>query len=443
MLGRMSTTRTTGAAPRGREAGSGGHAGGTLDLERVRRVAERLRSEFGLVLRALPPESRTIAGMAAELEIPRPGCQRLLRALRARGPLTETLTYFPGVRGLQQIIDASRRKGIEASTVAGAEAALRQFADLTADCGGSQAQLNTAIAEAVREHEYGSSIDGDAVAADRRRVFESCRSITRRCFETQFALYMYRPAENRGDCAHSVTAMGMIGIERQANALPLCIVSSSVPRDDEASCTVESLPGLSGLPISILPEFSSAPPPTLTVRRQPGRVAVLTETEPGVKSDVVLARRFREIQHPAVEEPRQQFCWLLSEGPARHLLMQVYMHRSMARTSIPSADAYFVGSRGIIGDVYTDSQNEQHVELPDFRWFDRLPNGPRLEQLGVGLEHASHACYPRCGALTAELFNRHGWDPDEFVGVRCYVPYPVWGAQYLISFDFTRDDEAG
>jgi hypothetical protein len=233
----------------------------------------------------------------------------------------------------------------------------------------------------------------------------------------------------------------MIGIEREANALPLCVVSSSVPRDEEQSHTVEALPGLSGLPISIVPDFSSTPPPQLTVRRQPGRVTVLTETTPGVKSDVVLARRFSEIRHPALDDPAQQFCWMLSEGPSHNLVMQVFMHRSMARASIPSADAYFVGSRGIVGGMQQNERGETYVELPAFRWFDRLPDGPRLEQLGTGLEHASHACYPRLGELSDELFRRHDWDPAEFVGVRCHVRYPVWGAQYLIAFDFSRDDD--
>jgi len=43
--------------------------------------------------------------------------------------------------------------------------------------------------------------------------------------------------------------------------------------------------------------------------------------------------------------------------------------------------------------------------------------------------------------LTAELFRRHDGDPDDFVGVRSFVRYPVWGAQYLINFDFSNDDE--
>jgi hypothetical protein len=415
-------------------------ANSALEVEHARRIAERLRSEFSMILRALPPELRTIAGMAAELDVPRPTCQRLLRAMRSRGLLVQSLTYYPGVRGLQQFVDAAKRKGFEESTIAGAEAALRQFADLTTDCGGSQARLNAAIEEALREREPATSAS-DAATMARQRAFESTRQLTKRSFDTQLALYIYRPVKGSDELIHSVTAMGMIGMERHANAQPLCIVSSSVPRDEEQSQTVESLPGLSGLPISVVPDFSSAPVPQLSVRRQPGRVTVLTEMAPDARSDLVLARRFSEIRHPALDDPPQQFCWMLSDGPSRNLVMQVFMHRSMARASIPSADAYFVGNRGIVGGMQQNERGETYVELPAFRWFDRLADGPRLEQLGAGLQHANHACYPRLGDLTKELFHRHDWDPAEFVGVRCHVRYPVWGAQYLIAFDFARDDE--
>lgn len=411
-----------------------------IDMERARRVSERLRSEFSTIVRKLPVEARTIAGMADELAVPRPGCQRLIRALRSRGSLIKSLTFYPGVRGLQQIVDAVRRYGIDESTTAGAEAAVRQLADLTSDFGGSQSRLNAAL-ETMLEDSDAAPAANSASWDDRRDVFESSRRITKRSFDTQFAIYIYRPVKDNDALIHSVTAMGMIGMRCDANALPLCIVSSSAPSDEEHSHAVSALPGLSGLPISLMQDFSSDPPPSLTVHRQHDRMTILTESPVGETCDVVLARRFSEITHPAIDDPPHQFCWMLSEGPSRHLLMQVYMHRSMARVSIPSADAYFVGSRGVIGGMHKDDRGEDRVEMPAYRWFDRLPNGPRLEQLGTGLQHANHASYSRVGELTAELFRRHDWDPDEFVGVRSFVRYPVWGAQYLINFDFSNDDE--
>jgi hypothetical protein len=34
------------------------------------------------------------------------------------------------------------------------------------------------------------------------------------------------------------------------------------------------------------------------------------------------------------------------------------------------------------------------------------------------------------------VFERVGWDPEQFVGYRCEVAYPVWQAAYCMLFDF-------
>ena len=85
-------------------------------------------------------------------------------------------------------------------------------------------------------------------------------------------------------------------------------------------------------------------------------------------------------------------------------------------------------SRRVIGNLAAD------------RWFDRLPDRPRLEHLGMGLDRASCPAYPRLGELAEYLCNSQGWNPNEFVGYQCQVTYPLWGAQYLLSFEFGNGD---
>ena len=35
-------------------------------------------------------------------------------------------------------------------------------------------------------------------------------------------------------------------------------------------------------------------------------------------------------------------------------------------------------------------------------------------------------------------FDHAGWNPDEFVGYRCVVDYPLWRCAYHAVFDFTE-----
>ncbi len=120
----------------------------------------------------------------------------------------------------------------------------------------------------------------------------------------------------------------------------------------------------------------------------------------------------------------------------------MFLHRSLAQASIPSLDCYALGNRGPIAAPDAGEHGPAPVNLASQRWFDRLPARPRLDHLGVGLESAGSTDYPRLARLLGHLFESQGWSADEFVGYRCQVDYPVWGVQYLMSFDF-GDGEQG
>jgi hypothetical protein len=56
--------------------------------------------------------------------------------------------------------------------------------------------------------------------------------------------------------------------------------------------------------------------------------------------------------------------------------------------------------------------------------------------LGVGLGMADTAVWSRHRALMSHMFALVGWSPDDFIGFRCEIEYPVWGAAYFLSFAF-------
>ncbi len=99
-------------------------------------------------------------------------------------------------------------------------------------------------------------------------------------------------------------------------------------------------------------------------------------------------------------------------------------------------------SRWRAGPSLTGEHGTSPTNLASQRWFDRLPDRPQLEHLGLGLGQTGSTAYPRITALIAHLCASQGCDPDEFVGYRCEVAYPVWGVQYLVSFDFGDGEES-
>ena len=120
----------------------------------------------------------------------------------------------------------------------------------------------------------------------------------------------------------------------------------------------------------------------------------------------------------------------------------LHCHRSLAQASIPSLGCFAQGNRGPVATPDTGEHGVSPTNLASQRWFDRLPDHPQLEHLGLGLEQTRSTAYPRITALIGHLCSSQGWDPDEFVGYRCEVAYPVWGVQYLASFDFGDGEES-
>jgi hypothetical protein len=421
----------------------------------ARRVAERLQGEFRTLIREFPLDARTIGGISAWLGVTRPVCQRLLRAVRHPGDALDALPFFPGVRGLRQFIQAAERRGCDASLIAATTAAVDQYEVLIHEHGGSQTRMLAALERA--EDRAGEPLPGavagagNAMLEARMRAFEGLRQVTGREFRTHVAVFLYRPCPDDPERLDCLTAMGMIGVRRLGDSLPICPMNRfSFATRDEPGGTDYHLaqlggePVAAGAPVSVLAEFCSKPLPAVVANEHEGQLSVLIDPDSATEDpfDVVLGTCFPRVRHPALGEIKMQDCSLVSEGPSRHLVMSVHLHRSLAQASIPSLAAFALGNRGPISAPDAGEHGPAPVNLAGQRWFDRLPDPPRLQHLGVGLEQAGSTAYPRATQLVGHLCAAQGWDPDEFVGYRCRVDYPVWGAQYLMSFDF-RESEPG
>ncbi len=419
--------------------------------ETARRVSEHLRSELGLLLGALPLETRTIAAVAEYLRVTPPVCQRLLRGVRHRtSDALDALPFFPGVRGLRQVTAAARRLRMERALIEGSEAAVAGYARLIDAVGGSQAQLVEALnSDRAVRLEHAGDPDPSEVLTRRQAAFEAQRLLTRRELATQVATFLYRPLDDDPDRIDCVTAMGLIGLRRQLGCLPLCPVQTYAfggTQDDPLAMIPRPIrEGAWTSPLGLLEEFCTQPSPPFLARQFGGRVPLLIDPEVTTTGpvDLVLGTQFKGVPSPLVHAPRTQFCSLISEGPARTLILQAHLHRSMAQRSVAAVDAYSIAARGRVGDTMRSEQGHAVVDRPEDRWFDRLPDRPPLEYLGVGLGRVGTEAWKRNADLTSTLFELQGWDPEEFVAYRTVVHYPVWGAQYLLSFDFGEDSENG
>jgi len=113
--------------------------------------------------------------------------------------------------------------------------------------------------------------------------------------------------------------------------------------------------------------------------------------------------------------------------PTRHLIFDVFLHRDMEREFRPGIDV----------QLWAPNLDTR----PADRWLTRFPDVPRLQLLGTGVAHAQTPAYPRYVELVRTFFDQVGWSPEDFVGFRCEVDYPIWRSGYFMSFEHLETAE--
>ncbi|MEM7305016.1 MAG: hypothetical protein AAF682_00025 [Planctomycetota bacterium] len=388
------------------------------------RAARRVRGELLALLDALPPEARHASGLARFLGVDRTSCQRVVFLVSRPYPGLELYERLPGVRALRALEAAAReaKPAIERGIVDALGAAVTQLQETIATLGGSLARLCRRIqAEGA---EVAQPLGRPAAGGAGSRLFEAAHEVTGRASECWVAVYIYRPSPTDPERVEVLRANGLRGHTARRDAVPLVVHNFSSSDDVQGRFeSLESAAAESG-PTIVLDDFTSDPSPLVTAR-QPGEFLVQSVDTPsggtGEPVDLMLATR-ATIAHPAHQQPPIEEVWALVNFPSRHLLLDVYLHPDLARSSAPSLDAHLWGP--------------DFAERSGDRWRTRFSETPPLQLLGSGVRRAGHEAFPRLPELTLQLFERAGIDADAYVGFRCDVDYPLWRTGYCITFDF-------
>jgi hypothetical protein len=402
--------------------------------------ARRLRLELRGLMELLPESERGASAMARVLEIDRNTCQRIVAATGRGDADASMLVQLPGVMGLRQFLEAMGRRfptSEAEQAIAGARAAVDKFEKLIDDLAGSQRKLRERL-EMDRDL-AGAGADAPGASdnlATRRAMFRAAVDVVGRWSETRLTMRIIRPAP--GDPMHTenIRMTGHVGHMARPVAVPLEVYSGTpghlVERTGPAFQSLDASQSVGDTPNFLMTEFCTRPLPRVTSRATENRVihVIDEQAEPGLggrPSDIFVAdRRAGVDKHPATQHPPIGEISTIMNFPSRRYVMDVYLHRDIARRCIPSLE------------VHLASPWAGQALLA--RWSTRLPGGPKLELLGVGLEHAGSDAYPRHAEVATHMFKSVGWDPGEFVGYRCDVAYPIWRAAYCVLFDFTGNE---
>jgi hypothetical protein len=408
------------------------------DVARADRVARRLHSEISALVAAMPASARNASGLSRHLGIDRTTCQRAVFAVSRPYAGPELFSMLPGVRGLQQLVDAASASWPEAdrAVIDGLATAIEQFQSLLTSLGGSHSRLVRRLERGPRS-DAGATLparthDESPTRDARTKLFEAAAELTGRHSDCWVAVYVYRQVPGLPRTLEVSRAHGLIGHVARADAVPLVVQNFSSRPDGDPDGGPDRFVTLDDGDVQgrtlgpVLRDFTTDPPPLVT-SKQPQEFLVQSIDERTSSLDrpidLMLATRTR-IPHPTHQARPVEEAWALINFPCRHLLFDIWLERDLARSCIPSLDV--------------------HLWRPDFaqqsgdRWQTRFADAPSLQLLGSGPRRTAPRAWPRMPELTHYVFDRLGASPAQFVGFRCDVDYPVWRAGYCVSFDFTR-----
>lgn len=417
----------------------------SIERAQAEQVARRLNEELRGLISLVPEGHRGASAMSRVLELDRATCQRIVAT--AGGSIRErdsgrdegarSLVQLPGVQGLRQFVAAVAQRYGSADTqeqVSAARAAIDSLESLIERLAGSQRRLKARL-EASADP-LGSAGEMPAPADDaalREALFKSAATIVGRWSHASLDVRILRPVPENPQLTEGARCRGAIGHVARAGAVPLEFGETSsllaLDANGPAMATLDRAPASGETPGALLEQFSSRPWPRVISRSAGARVVHVLDTSEndGQPCDILLAFRSRPDAHPATQNPPVGELWWLVTYPARWLVFDVWLHRDLADRAHAALELHLWGP-----DVSRHGAS---------RWSTRFPGGPRLDRLGRGLVRAATPVYSRMEEVTASVFKRLGWNPNEFEGYRCEVAYPVWRAGYCMAFDFAKKAE--
>lgn len=398
------------------------------------RVAGRLHADLGRLVGQLPLPAQSGSGMSRHLDVVRNTTQRVAHALRDVSASVQTLVKLPGVKGLEQLLEAMGKAGLDTGDIELAQVAVRQFDQLIETLAGSHAKLIGRITSASD----GEPMTALAAREARQMLFESAVGVTGRRAEASISLYAFRRSIGNPEMLQRAIASGLLQTTVMPGGMPVVIrVGDTIEWDDPEKRSVRLLDDSTPhgrTPEALLRAFTTHPLPTVSTQGRADNMVQIIDPAgldgPQTLDVITGARSDHPFIDPRTGRLNLDEVWSLVNCPCRRLLFDVYLHRDIERLVRPRVEA-------LMWYPNLSSPGGQ-------KWLTRFPSQPRLELLGEGIGNARAASHARHPELTRTLFDRVGWNPGEFVGFRCEVEYPIWRAGYCMTFDLVSGEaEAG
>lgn len=419
---RSSDKRTLSAGPGLGASQAGPQPLSAVERGRIEQTLLRLLESIRDFTQSWPIARRNGSQISRELGIDRTTCQRLTMLARGERSPTAMLDGLPGPRMLRSVADAAEQAGSPVSqrTLAALRSAIDRFEEMLEPIGGSVSKLRKLLARPNGEEAVlgvGSPVGN---IQGQELLFSAASVVMGKHSAATTVINLYDKHGVDDGRLRILTISGNHGFVAVPDAAP----TVTLFRPDVDTPSGESPGpgrGWQTQPV-VLERFTTAKWQVLRLNKKGGYAALAHEILGGEEPADYFMFGSSPVPDPSDSPERVKEVWAMLSVPTRSLVFDLYMHESIARRSIVSADV--------------------HLWQPNFesdphgRWHTRLSQTPTIVQLGRGIGRVTAASNPAQAGLVRELFDRAGTDPEEYIGYRCEERFPIWRTGYRFEIDF-------
>jgi hypothetical protein len=376
-------------------------------------VLRRVRASFVDVLGVLGLDPESPREVARRLGLDKSLAWKIARIAHGLD-LFAIGQHLPGASGAEIFLKAVRRRGAPAARVEAVRSALRDFDRLVEVHSGDRASLEIMLSSFTRE-----SVERLEML-HRKQLFSGASYLWGVQAKTQLRADFVAPSSD-GAMVDIASLRGFVGLRRLRPEVPWVIDRTRIADDD---ATVRQPlqrapldPGCDAHRVApLLAEFCSKPLPE--VRRLPGPEGfVHLELAAGpvgntgavtcISAEIFrgAAPRYRDTRNTRGEHAQ------LMRTPCKVLVFDVFLHRELAYATPP---AFAVEGQVLGVPAYPPADRERTC----------LPVHETVEDLGAGPPIVHTPDIPDYGRIAQTVFERVGWNPEEFQGFRVRMRYP-------------------
>ena len=397
--------------------------------ERAAGLGLRLAAAGARVVGELPGEASGPIRFAAKLGIDKATASRFLRAIAMKDGLA-AIRMVPGPEPLRELARAAGEAGAAGDRVQEFLAVVGEFEALIRTEAGSRSELDAMLASFMPE-------DRGAFELKRKQsIFRAISELSGKRARVGITTAMIAPNPD-GEHLDLVYIFGYLGLTRLRPDVALNFATRRVPTPHQpgqvspprrpTTLDGREVDAVSGL---LLGEFSSISADMMEVRRSGefGETAhYLIGGEacgPAAADDVVMAEVNRaELPRfvPALP-PRRRFVYTDVAIPVELMVFDLILHKDLLVSGMPELRVYHMGAKGRADP----NDSTRDVDVMDLQ--------EKVEGLGAGFGVARLSEAPWYHTLLGSAAGRLGWEPRGMQVFRARVDYPLYSAQFVLSY---------